>query len=179
MTDSEKTIRILDYAQNLMKEYGLSDWKLELMNGRRVKGQVAIKKNLSKSEKIIRLSRFHILHNTQEEMENTVRHEIAHAIDFNRRGKSSHDQTWKLIAQEVGAVPKASCNINKNPLDMPHKYEYVCLHCGWRTPRYRKRARRNTPLCPDCYKEGREQELMFLEFRDNITGDKLTTFQEE
>jgi len=39
---------------------------------------------------------------TREEVEQTIRHEIGHAIDNEIRGHSAHDNTWKNIARQCG-----------------------------------------------------------------------------
>lgn len=36
----------------------------------------------------------------------TIRHEVAHAIDFNRRKTSDHGSQWRAIARLVGAKPE-------------------------------------------------------------------------
>ena len=168
MTDT--AVELMEFARRLKNEYGLHDWDVRLNNGKRVRGQV--KYNPRKKNGTIFLSKYHLIHGTRKDMENTIRHEIAHALDCKERGRSAHDAVWKEIAERVGAIPK-SCTESENVLELPHKYEFRCPECGMRIPRHR-RLRRYTykiHLCPDCYKKNREVKLDFYE-RTSMRGDE-------
>jgi len=46
--------------------------------------------------------------NPLSNVQDTVLHEIAHALDYELSGNSSHDEQWKAHAESVGAVPQAT-----------------------------------------------------------------------
>ncbi len=56
----------------------------------------------------VEMSLSHMEKDTYEQVRDTVLHEIAHLVDFIRRGKSNHDSVWRAVAVEVGAAPRAS-----------------------------------------------------------------------
>lgn len=55
--------------------------------------------------------------------EDTIRHEIAHAIDYIIRGDSAHDRAWQLIAIHLGAIPSSS---TKKIVSAPSKWIGIC-----------------------------------------------------
>jgi hypothetical protein len=58
-------------------------------------------------EKVISLSRPLIELNFEEEVRDTILHEIAHALTWERhRTNCGHDQRWKDICIEIGARPE-------------------------------------------------------------------------
>jgi len=74
-----------------------------------------------------------------ESIEDTIRHEIAHAISYHiygRRGKG-HGYLWKNIAVQVGAKP-SRCYDSKKYQPAPSKYTLKCNNCGKTSPRHRK-----------------------------------------
>lgn len=62
-------------------------------------------------------------------VEDTIRHEIAHAIDGERRGRSPHDATWRRVAVACGAAPER-CYTAGLPADASAPYRAVCPTCG-------------------------------------------------
>lgn len=85
-------------------------------------------------------------------IEDVVRHEIAHAIDAQRRGYSKHDYTWKRICLEVGADPTRTTAV---PKDMKPQKKYIksCVDCGDRgqVSRATKNYTQGRYFCSDCY----------------------------
>ena len=81
----------------MMDEHFLYDYKFEWMNSVRTFG------NCNGHRKIIKLSIPLTKYETNNErIVNTILHEIAHAIDYNTRGRSGHDATWRRIAKNIG-----------------------------------------------------------------------------
>ncbi|HEX7069968.1 MAG TPA: SprT-like domain-containing protein [Rhodothermales bacterium] len=71
-------------------------------------------------------------------IDDVIRHEIAHAIDFETRGRSDHGPAWKAICRRVGADPT---RLYEDPLaDMllPGKYLLRCPGCGSEVTYYRR-----------------------------------------
>ena len=53
---------------------------------------------------MIRISRTHALEGSEEQIRDTVLHEIAHAIAGREAG---HGLLWKVTARRIGATPRA------------------------------------------------------------------------
>lgn len=97
--------------------------------------------------KTIALGTAHASAGWTTEVEDTVRHEIAHALDFETRRRSGHDAVWKRWAVRCGATPRA-CSRAPRPDDVDAPYAGVCPECGHRQPFYRAVVR--TYRCPSC-----------------------------
>lgn len=97
--------------------------------------------------KTITLSTLHARLGWTAEVEDTVRHEIAHALDFETRGRSAHDAVWKRWAVCCGATPYACSRVPRSA-DADAPYAGVCPACGHRQPFYRAVVR--TYRCPAC-----------------------------
>lgn len=82
--------------------------------------------------------------NTEEQVKDTVLHEIAHAICGQGHG---HDMTWKLVAQQLGATPKR-CS-KELPKDVDYKYIAKCQHCG-KVYRRNRIKRDRSYSCGNC-----------------------------
>lgn len=90
-------------------------------------------------------------HLSAEEVEDTVRHEIAHALDIESRGQTNHDQTWKALARRCGAKPER-CYSGALSADHAAPYAATCPSCRAVRARYREPA---TPLrCRICVRAG-------------------------
>ena len=69
--------------------------------------------------------------------DDTIRHEIAHAIDYEIRGISDHSEIWKNIALQVGCSSEVCADINE--LNIPSgKYTLKCKTCGIEKTAHRK-----------------------------------------
>ena len=96
----------------------------------------------------------------EAEVEDTVRHEIAHALDHelhpDRRGRRAHDRTWKALARRCGAKPDR-CYSGHLPDDPAAPYAVTCPSCDAVHDRYRQPA---TALrCRPCSRAGRPSYL--------------------
>ncbi len=99
-----------------------------------------------------------------DEVEDTIRHEIAHAIDYEQRGKSAHDATWKRLARRCGAKPER-CFSGDLPHDEASPYVAACPSCRSETPLYRQPAK---PLrCRACVRARRPAYLRVTLRDDN------------
>ncbi len=85
-------------ARGLMEEHGLQDWTLAFVEARRRLGDCHF------GDRVIRISRAHALQGSEEQIRNTVLHEIAHAIAGPEAG---HGPLWKATARRIGATPRA------------------------------------------------------------------------
>lgn len=101
-----------------MRKWGLlsgpKPWHFALNRRKRALGLC------SPGKRTIYLSSYYLTKVSEVETLDTIRHEIAHALDFDRNGKSDHGPRWKAIAREVGAKDER-CFTGK----VAHAYTYV------------------------------------------------------
>ncbi len=92
----------LDLLNQSLQQHGLSNWTGGLDNARRRFGVCRIdKKHISLSRTLCEL-------NDRAEVYDTILHEIAHALAWQRHGENcAHDKRWKAICVEIGARPVA------------------------------------------------------------------------
>jgi predicted SprT family Zn-dependent metalloprotease len=136
-------------ATGLMRQFGLSQkgWQLRLTNTKKRLGACRFARNRLTGEIIpgtIELSRLMIELNDFEEINDTIRHEIAHALTPGH----NHDRVWRAKAIECGAKPNrcsstatmpkgswvATCNGCNREHTMHRKPKYAdgysCRRCG-------------------------------------------------
>lgn len=88
----------------------------------------------------VQLSQY-IVHLSASEILDTIRHEIAHALDRERRGTSGHDAVWRAVAREVGARPDRLADERASEefaAATPAPWRIVCDRCGDIGARYRR-----------------------------------------
>jgi len=136
----------------LMKEWGLTEkgWYFRWDNRKTSFGRCSLR------EKCISLSLYLLPTISDEEAEDTIRHEIAHALDFHDRGTSDHSWKWKAWAVKVGAKPErcghATEHDVKEAMAYKSKYRLECPN-GHVRPSH-KRTRRSKSCgkcCPGHY----------------------------
>ena len=103
----------------------------------------------SYNNKEIRLSKWYVELNDEAEVRDTILHEIAHALSYERHGSKGigHGRLWKSICREIGAIPRAC---SKGKLNKPQNhYKYVDTCCGvtYRMHRLRKNTKYSCPKC--------------------------------
>lgn len=126
-----------------------------------------------KKVRIISLSRHYAFEGGWEAMEDVVRHEIAHAIDFETRGKSDHGPRWQAIARSVGADPTRLYD-GDDLAGPPSKYIGICPNCGGEQPFYRRVKR--AYACPDCCRKharGKFSDRFRLRMVERATGREV------
>jgi predicted SprT family Zn-dependent metalloprotease len=148
--------------RRLMNNYNLHHWRIGFNNRKRGMGLTSYK------DKKIYLSRNLINFAPDDVIINTMLHEIAHAIDFERRGRSSHDIRWQSIALQVGAKPSPYVDDDKIEYtkNIKEKYNYVCECCGIVVRTYRRLKNIDNRYCSDCYDRTRNK----CKFREIIVG---------
>lgn len=129
-------------ARRLMNRYGLQGWAFEFDRATKRAGAC------HHTKRKITLSRSITLLNDWEEVGDTVRHEIAHALVGHRA--RSHDRVWKAKAIEVGATPRR-CYDSTKVKTLGPKWKALC-DCDGKVFHYMRRPSRSTdPYCPDCF----------------------------
>lgn len=117
--------------QQEKEKWKLFDWNLSFSNRKRTLGYC----NCTK--KIISISNAYLNNNPFETMKDTLLHEIAHAVQYEKSGKTDHGKEWKKIASEVGCRPVRCADTSE--VNLPEaKYIATCPGCGNETKFYRK-----------------------------------------
>jgi len=152
-------------AVALIKNSGLKGWRFEYSNAKALAGCAGI----LNGKKIIRLSKFYALHQPNiNALRNTILHEIAHALDIEKRGYTNHDKTWKAIAKSVGCDGKAKktepdLKISRKELC---KWIATCPNCK----SYHYAHRRLKHCCRNCcdkYNNGKPSSKFLFEYSIN------------
>jgi predicted SprT family Zn-dependent metalloprotease len=84
-----------------------------------------------------------------KKFEDTIRHEIAHAIDYLIRGDSGHDYPWQKIAVHLGAIPKSG---SKQIESAPFKWSGLCDN-GHPHQRHKLTKNAKGAACAKCCNE--------------------------
>lgn len=122
------------HCRDLMNHYGLNNWVFELSRKKRVLGQCFY------NTKTIELSVDYIINGSFDNIDDTIRHEIAHALVGPGH---NHGLVWKKKAVELGAKPLA-CS---KDVKIPGKYH---ASCNFGTIFYFHRKVRRTYSCRKC-----------------------------
>jgi len=131
-------------ARTLMDRHGLTarGWRFAWSRGKRELGacQIATRRNRvtgeSETVRTIKLSRYLVAMNNDEEVRDTILHEIAHAIAGLEHG---HDAHWQDVCRRIGAQPKRTAGEEVNAVEPP--YVITCSICRQVLQRRYKRIR--------------------------------------
>jgi len=80
-------------------------------------------------------------------IDDVIRHEIAHAIDYEQRGRSDHSAPWQAICREVRADPSRLYE-GQDIERVPGTYVVECPQCG-QTGEFYARPK-NVRYCKPC-----------------------------
>jgi hypothetical protein len=103
----DNAVRLLDALGRQLIGQSLRElgWNLRFDKGRRRLGACFLK------AKVISLSGFHADHLESAQMEEVIRHEIAHAVAWETCGETGHGTRWKRVAVSCGAWPERLCRL--------------------------------------------------------------------
>jgi len=85
----------------------------------------------------------------EEKIEDTIRHEVAHAIDFEQRSYSAHDSRWKTLARACGANPERTGEIPEE-VRPSHRWHRYCPECEKVVGKYYKKPTSDRYVCKNC-----------------------------
>jgi predicted SprT family Zn-dependent metalloprotease len=137
LLEDAKTLALLH-----MEEYGVDDkFTFEFEDCKRTLGRCHY------YTKKITLSKWYAELNEEKEIEDTILHEIAHALAWTHNKFKGHGKIWKDWARKVGATPKACSKANLAKPTNHYKYEQTCCGVTYKRHRLRKNARY---FCPNC-----------------------------
>ena len=120
-----------------MKQHGLHQWTFKFDNARSRFGCC------KHSTKTISLSRILTELNDEENVKDTILHEIAHALAGRKAG---HSYRWKMVAENIGCSPSRTYD-SEEVVTPRSKYTGICPNCDRKTQRDR---RRKNLACGEC-----------------------------
>lgn len=127
-----RMLQITERAKELMDEYELHGWRFEILATKRFVGYCDY------GRRIIGFSKYYI-ESPWHDIEDTLRHEIAHALVYIHHGpKHGHDRVWQAYAIRLGAEPK-SCSAD-SVSNAKFNYAIKCTGCGRVWKRHRLKA---------------------------------------
>jgi len=134
-------------AEDYMRIHGLTDegWSFKWGRGKNLFGLCQY------TTKTISLSRVLTELNDEDAVDDTILHEIAHALAGSKAG---HGTEWKRMCLRIGAKPERVFDNIESP---EGKYTLECPNCGVQKSRHRK-PKRYGVACSDCcnkYNRGR------------------------
>ncbi|MES2589742.1 MAG: SprT-like domain-containing protein [Bacteroidota bacterium] len=155
------TWKIDIFRQQAPREINLKSlsWKFEFNSRKRAAGLC------SKNEKTIYISRWLLEQNLSKglEFEDTLRHEIAHANDFEIRGTSDHGRVWKLIARQVLCTAERCFKSEQISVTETTKYTLICDSCGTQSPRHKATKKKGACVkCCNAHNGGRFSERFLI-----------------
>lgn len=128
-----------DLAEELMKFHGLDKWTFGFDRAKQRCGQC----QHSKHE--ITLSRYYAERNDRSEVQDTILHEIAHALVGSGEG---HSPKWRVMARAVGAKPQRCADAS---VSMPKaRWELVCTEGHSLGERHRRSVKLDWSVCGRC-----------------------------
>jgi predicted SprT family Zn-dependent metalloprotease len=151
-------------TNDLMRSHGLIDkgWRFEWDRALRRFGCCRW------TRRVISLSRVLTPVCSQEEIANTIKHEIAHALVGYSRG-DIHGWQWQQMAIKVGARPERCMAIAGK--EMPKtRYTLYCSNCDTEIPRHRITTKSRLIACRRCcneYNGGNFDSRFMLQVRIN------------
>lgn len=140
---------------NEFKQKGLigPEWRFTFIRSRKTLGKCHyIKKTIS-------LSKFYVSVATEEQIKDTVLHEISHSICGRGNG---HNAKWKKVCVELGCRPER-CASYKELENIPAKYIGVCPTCGSTFRAYRKLKSMNKRFCSKRACKARGEHVIWKE----------------
>lgn len=157
-------------ARKLMAEYLDGSWSFKWGDKLRSGGTT------SYAPRRITLHRPFVALNERGLVEDTIRHEIAHALVGPGH---AHGPTWKAMARRVGAVPRASKRIGRTVglVAPPGKYLGTCPNCGATRTRQKRTAKMFRIACVTCckrYNGGRYSEKFKFQWRETNAPGRLS-----
>jgi len=129
-----------------MQYHGLIDngWTAKWGKGVRTLGMCRYRR------KEIAISKRYALHSSLEAIEDTILHEIAHALDFRKYGYSNHHgPKWQQIAKSIGCSGKRCKDSKQVKVGKILTHVYKCPNCGDKISTLRK-IRVETACGPCC-----------------------------
>lgn len=130
---------IATLARSLMIQHGFGHWTFEFDRAKKRAGCCKHRKQT------ITLSSYYIQNNSDEDIKDTILHEIAHAIAGPKQG---HNHVWKDICRKIGARP---IRCYHEAVVMPKgRWQATCPTCNREFHCHRKPKDHKNRYCRKC-----------------------------
>lgn len=142
-------------TRKLLDQYNLKDWHIKL-TAPNLSARVQFLGKCSYQDKSIYLNMHHIDTHPSIEVEDTIRHEIAHALVPN----DGHGELWKAKARELGASPNPCASYSLSPVAIDAMRSGHTVEVGFKEEIIRRPLVTITRLqekCPTCGKVAKEK----------------------
>ena len=160
-------------ALELMELHGVTDdgWDFRWSHGKKQLGCAQIRKRKRsfgrvEEEKTIKLSRHLVALNDEDEVKDTILHEIAHAIAGIEHG---HNEVWKTVCLQIGAKPQRLAGRDVKVVEPP--YVIMCGNCDEVLAKRHRRIRKERLARSYCQRCG-PKSIGKLKFQSS-TSDLL------
>lgn len=88
--------------------------------------------------------------NEEHDWQDTVRHEVAHALAYAKWGESQkHNSNWKQVCREIGAEPTRCADSSHTE----RPYRFACVNGCWETGKLKRSKKIKRPwsrFCNEC-----------------------------
>lgn len=142
MSETYTTIQVKRRMRELLDQHGLTEWRCRLNTNKSRLGVCKYRKQR------IEVQEWYALNNPKEEVDDTILHEIAHALVGPGHG---HGPVWKAKARQLGCTPK-SCG-GDHVVTQQGKWQSRCPGCN----RLYHMHRQPKPGQRSCRKCGRDR----------------------
>jgi len=146
-----------ELAIKLMQEHGLNDWSFKFDHAKRRFGAC------NYTKKTISLSKHLSLLNSCDEVQDTILHEIAHALC----PRDGHGKLWQAKCREIGAKPERLYTAEQVK-GLEANYILYCPNCNFEHERFRRSRKKY--YCASCckkYNNNRVDQRFLLKWRLN------------
>jgi len=129
-------IKAQKLAKSLIEKHLSKNWIFKFDRGLKRAGSTQVKRNITSEQLKITLFKTLTLNRSEDEVKNTILHEIAHAKQYELRGTIyGHDEDWKRIFLSLGGDGEKYFN-NKEAVQKNYKWIAYCSKCnknvgGW------------------------------------------------
>ncbi len=144
---SGKCLRAREKAIRLMAQHGLIGWQFRFGSSRRRAAACFYPAGHLPGK--IELSVHFIERNDEARVDDTILHEIAHALAGQESGDRGHGEAWRAACVRIGAKPNR-CYV-ADEVDMPRgRWQAQCPGCKREFHRHRKPKHMDTQYCVPC-----------------------------
>jgi predicted SprT family Zn-dependent metalloprotease len=140
---TERARQLREKARQLMLKHGLDAWEFGINTNVRRAGVCYFPNNSGAGR--IEISAHFAERNSDEELQDTLLHEIAHALVGPRHG---HDAVWQAKCIEIGARPERCYG---DHVEMPKgRWRAICPSCETEYDRHRRPSKLRGWYCRTC-----------------------------
>lgn len=150
---SERALQVSEFARRMLDAHGLEAWQFRFNRRKCALGFCYF------DSQTVELSIHFVEGNSWEAIQDTLLHEIAHALVGPEHG---HDEVWKRMCLQLGARPERVCRHANMPKG---RWQARCQACGRSFHRHRRPKWLEGWFCYGC---GEERGQLVWECQDRV-----------